>query len=149
MSILQKPSFFLKIKDPSTFFDLITLGKELPVADRAQYWTNIRHNQEKILKEKKIKHRNFGDYSKHNCGYETCPMNGVMIRQRNVLLASCSMSFDSDKSRWNKKEKSETEKKNKKKKITQTRLMTIFMINNDTTRHFTISATFNASWISF
>jgi len=102
---------FLQIKDPSTFFNLITLGKELTVADHAQYWTDIRKNQEKILKEKKINHRNFGDYSKHNCGYENCPLNGVMIRQQNVLLASCSMSFETDKNRWNKKEKVKRQKK--------------------------------------
>ena len=87
---------FLQLKDPWTYRNLITLGQELTVADKRQLWDDIRHYQQAYLKEKKIKHRNFGSYSKHDCGYEHCPMNGIMIRQGS-RLAECQMYFDSDK----------------------------------------------------
>ncbi|VAW11216.1 hypothetical protein MNBD_BACTEROID03-2545, partial [hydrothermal vent metagenome] len=62
----------MQLKDPQTYFSVITLGKKLTVADERQIWNDIILNQEKILKEKRIKHRNFGDYSKHNCGDKNC-----------------------------------------------------------------------------
>jgi hypothetical protein len=79
---------FLQLKDPYVYLQVSTLGRELTVADEQQLWQDIRHNQEKILKAKRIKHRNFGDYSKHNCGYENCPYNGIMIRQGSWLAES-------------------------------------------------------------
>ena len=86
---------FLQLKDPETYFKLITLGQELTKADKNQVWENIEQNQQKILKEKRIKHRNFGNYSKHNCGLEHCHLNGLMIRQGSSL-AECSMNFGTD-----------------------------------------------------
>lgn len=56
----------------------------------------IEFNQQKILKEKRFGHRNFGDYSKHNCGYENCPYNGIMVKQGKFLCEG-TMSFDTDK----------------------------------------------------
>lgn len=104
---------FYQLKDPGTYFELITLGKELTKADENQIWQEIRHNQAKILKEKRIKHRNFGDYSKHNCGYDTCPMNGIMVRQGS-WLAEGHMWFNSDKGSYSKKERSDQRKKDRK-----------------------------------
>lgn len=72
---------FLQIKDPSTYIKLITLGKDLTVADECQLWKDIWINQDKILTAKSIKHRSFGVYSKHSCGYDDCPLNGIMIHQ--------------------------------------------------------------------
>ena len=46
------------------------MGEDLTIADERQFWSEIRKSQEKILKDKKINHRNFGVYSKHICGYE-------------------------------------------------------------------------------
>jgi len=60
-----------------------------------------------------MKHRNFGDYSKHNCGYENCPMNGLMVKQSS-LLAEGHNWFDSDKSKYSRKEKSAKIKKGRK-----------------------------------
>jgi hypothetical protein len=80
-SIFQKTFDFLQIKDPWTYVKVLTLGLELTEGDKAGLWKKIFIAQEKILKDKRIKHRNFGEYSKHNCGYENCPMNGIMIKQ--------------------------------------------------------------------
>lgn len=79
--IFEKTFQFLQIKDPWTFIKVKTLGLVLTSGDKEELWRNIAINQEKILRDKRIKHRNFGEYSKHNCGFETCPMNGIMIKQ--------------------------------------------------------------------
>jgi hypothetical protein len=59
---------FLQIKDPYTYFALITLGETLTKGDEREIWSQISSNQKKYLKSKKIKHRNFGICSKHSCG---------------------------------------------------------------------------------
>ncbi|MBX7174147.1 MAG: hypothetical protein K1X72_24455 [Pyrinomonadaceae bacterium] len=110
----QKNFDFLQIKDPFTFFGLSTLGVNLTIADERQFWNEIRKNQEMILKEKKIKHRNFGVYSKHSCGYETCNLNGLMIRQGSFWTEH-EMKFDSNKNRWCAKLNSLRNKKSRKK----------------------------------
>lgn len=111
--IFSKTFDFLQLKDPYTFVKVSTLGIELTKADESQLWNDVKHNQERILKEKKIKHRNFGKYSKHNCGYDTCPYNGLMIRQGS-FLAESNMHFDSDKNRYNSQLKSERQKKGRR-----------------------------------
>jgi hypothetical protein len=109
-----KKSFeFLQIKDPSTYFEVLTIGQELTKADERQLWENIRTNQQKILIDKKIKHRNFGEYSKHNCGDPNCYMNGVMAKQ-GTWLAEGNIHFSSDKNRYAAKLKSEGRKANRK-----------------------------------
>lgn len=90
---------FLQLKDPYTYIQVSTIGETLTKADERQLWQNVRINQEQILKGKKIKHRNFGNYSKHDCGYDDCPYNGVMIRQGGFLTES-TIRFDSDNHRW-------------------------------------------------
>jgi len=90
---------FLQLQDPNTYFKITTLGQELTQADETQIWKNIRTNQQKILKDKKIKHRNFGDYSKHNCGIESCNFNGLMIKQGS-FFAEGKMCFDSDRRKY-------------------------------------------------
>src|SRR5690606_27265880 len=118
-TLFGKTFDFYQLKDPKTYFDLTTLGKELTVADKRQVWDTIRINQEKILSEKKIKHRSFGDYSKHNCGYDTCPLNGIMIKAGS-RLAESHMWFDSDKNKSIgkvKSNKNKTERKNEFKII--------------------------------
>lgn len=104
---------FLQLKDVRTYFELTTLGQELTKADEAQLFTNIRKNQERILKEKRIKHRNFGNYSKHTCGSEHCPLNGVMVKQGS-WIAEWEMSFDTDKNEYAAKEKAQRMKKQRK-----------------------------------
>lgn len=97
---------FLQLKDPYTYIQVSTLGETLTVADERRLWENIRTNQEKILKDKRIKHRNFGIYSKHDCGYEDCCYNGMMIH-RGSRLAESNMRFDSDNHFWSKQLKSD------------------------------------------
>ncbi|WP_210116015.1 hypothetical protein [Hymenobacter wooponensis] len=87
---------FLQLKDPDTYFGLNTLGQELTVADKRAAWDEIKRAQQRILSNKRIRHRNFGLYTKHNCGYDTCPFNGLMVRQ-GARLAEGVMSFDTDK----------------------------------------------------
>jgi len=109
----QKTFDFLQLKDPKTFFAVSTLGMALTIADERQFWKNIIKNQEKILKQKRIKHRNFGDYSKHNCGDKNCVYIGMMVKQGSVLTEN-SMHFKSDKTKRDKKEKSKRYKREKK-----------------------------------
>jgi len=104
---------FYQLKDPDTYFNLITLGKELTKPDEYQIWENIRTNQERILKDKKIKHRNFGTYSKHNCGIDWCPYDGLMIKKGSKFTES-EIHFDSDHKDYGAKKKSEKNKKSRK-----------------------------------
>jgi hypothetical protein len=90
---------FLQLKDPNTYIGISTLGKTLTRADEEQLWKNVKVEQQKILKDKRIKHRNFGIYSKHTCGYEDCPYNGVMMPE-GARRTGREMYFDSDNSSW-------------------------------------------------
>ena len=111
----QKTFDFLQLKDPKTFVEVSTLGQEFTKGDEEKIWNDIKINQQKILAEKRIKHRNFGTYSKHSCPYEDCVWNGVMIRQGSGL-AWRSMTFFSDKSNYHQKVKSEMRKSDRKSK---------------------------------
>lgn len=104
---------FLQLKDPTTYIKLMTLGKKLTNGDEYQIWDDIRINQQKILAEKKIQHRSIGNYSKHNCGFEDCPMNGIMVRAGS-WLAENHMSFDTDFSKYSREEKAKRIKKERK-----------------------------------
>ncbi len=110
----QKTFDFLQIKDPFTFFELITLDKDLTKADENQIWNEIKTNQEKILKSKRIRNRNFGIYSKHLCGYETCYLNGLLI-ERGSFFTEHEMQFDFDKNKYSAKIKSERQRIERKK----------------------------------
>jgi hypothetical protein len=109
----QKTFDFLQFKDPKTYIDVCTLGEELTQADENQLWQNLKINQQKILADKKIKHRNFGIYSIHDCGYETCHKNGLMVKQGSFFCEN-QMRFDTDKNAWEAQLKSERLKKNRK-----------------------------------
>ena len=109
----KKTFDFLQLKDPRTFAEVSTLGQELTKGDETNIWNNIKKNQQKILADKKIKHRNFGTYSKHSCPYKDCVWNGVMIRQ-GARLAWGSMSFLSDSDNYHKKIKAEQRKSDRK-----------------------------------
>jgi hypothetical protein len=112
-TFFQKQFDFLQLKDPKTYIEVCSLGLEMTKADERQMWETVKQNQQKILKEKKIKHRNFGEYSKHNCGYETCRFNGIMVKQGSFMCES-NMRFDSDKNAGAAKFKSEKLKKDRK-----------------------------------
>lgn len=92
----QKQFDFLQIKDPYTYVKVFTLGETLTQADERQIWRTVFQWQQKTLNDKKIKHRNFGDYSKHNCGDSDCMYNGLMVHQSNARLKEMIMIFDSD-----------------------------------------------------
>ncbi len=109
----QKTFDFLQLKDPKTYVDVCTLGLELTKADENQLWQNVKTNQQKILADKQIKHRNFGIYSIHDCGYDTCPMNGLMVKQGSFFCEN-QMRFDSDKHTYSAQLKSERLKKDKR-----------------------------------
>lgn len=86
---------FLQLKDPRTYQRLSTLGQQLTVADEEACWDQIKRNQQRLLAEKGIRHRNIGTYARHDCGYDWCPFNGLMVRQGS-RLAEGSMHFTSD-----------------------------------------------------
>lgn len=110
----KKTFDFLQLKAPQTYFEIETIGLTLTKADERQIWNDIIANQQKILTDKRIKHRNFGDYSKHNCGYETCTLNGLMIRQGSVIACG-NIHFKSDKKRNAAHNKSDRRKADRKK----------------------------------
>jgi hypothetical protein len=109
------PKFFtfLQVKDPWTFERLKMLGQDFTVADERSLWNVVQLNQQKILADKRIRHRNFGTYSKHSCGYDTCHFNGIMIRQGS-RLAEGEMHFHTDKSHYPLREKSELRRRDRK-----------------------------------
>ena len=109
----QKFFDFMQLKDPVTYFDVLTLGQELTKGDSDSLWKKIITNQQKILADKRIKHRNFGDYSKHNCGYDNCPMNGLMLKPGSFFSEGC-MQFDSDKNGYAAEAKSLRRRKERK-----------------------------------
>ncbi|ACU63489.1 hypothetical protein [Chitinophaga pinensis] len=104
---------FLQVKDPDTYLDVSTLGMDVRKPERRQLWDDLRRDQQKILARKRLKHRNFGVYSKHGCGYDTCHLNGLMIRQGSKITEA-EMYFDSDKPRWTGKMKSMQNRKERK-----------------------------------
>lgn len=111
-----KRSFdFLQLKDPFTFMEITHLGENLTRGDEIKIWDDIRLNQQKILKDKRIKHRNFGDYSKHNCGHDDCIWNGVMVRQGSIF-AENSMHFREDQNKYQKQLKAKKRKSLPKEK---------------------------------
>lgn len=112
-NIFKKTFDFLQLKDPKTFVEVSTLGQEFTKGDEEKIWNDVKINQQKILAEKRIKHRNLGTYSKHNCPYDDCVWNGVMIRQGS-RLAWASMHFFSDKNNYHQKAKSEVRKSDRK-----------------------------------
>jgi hypothetical protein len=71
---------FLQVKDPRTYIDVLTLGETLTDGAESQLWKNVCKHQEKILKAKRIKHRNFGVYSKS--GTITYSGNEVYVMTR-------------------------------------------------------------------
>jgi hypothetical protein len=91
------PKFFefLQLKDPHTYLQLNTLGQELTIADERAAWADIRRNQEQLLADKRIRHRNIGTYARHDCGYSDCPFNGLMVRQGS-WMAEGGLHFTSD-----------------------------------------------------
>lgn len=109
----QKFYDFLQVKDPSTYLDVSTLGMELRKPERDQLWDDIKKNQQKILARKRLGHRNFGVYSKHICGYDTCYKDGMMVRQGSPIGYG-EIHFNSDKSRWTGESKSLQNKKERK-----------------------------------
>lgn len=104
---------FLQLKDPTTYFHLSTLSCLMTKADENRVWEEIRHEQQRILKSKRIKHRNFGVYSKHLCGDEDCVYNGMMVREDSPM-AENGICFKSDDNSWAGKEKSQRLKKERK-----------------------------------
>jgi hypothetical protein len=115
-AIIEKfPKFFefLQLKDPVTYFSLVTYQQALTPADSHQVWEEIKRNQQRILAVKKLGHRNIGTYAKHDCGYETCHLKGLMIRQGS-WLAEREMHFCTDKNEYPVLSKSKMRKRDRK-----------------------------------
>ncbi|MGB3181725.1 MAG: hypothetical protein WBB45_10065 [Cyclobacteriaceae bacterium] len=115
----RKTFDFLQLKDPVTYLRVSTLGMELTVADENQLWEDIRRNQQEIIKRKRLNHRNFGEYAKHNCGVDHCPMNGVMVKEGSWLV-EWHMQFEGDKHRYALKvraEQTKEQRRNRKRMI--------------------------------
>jgi hypothetical protein len=114
-AIKKFPRFFefLQLKDPTTYFSLVTYQQVLTAADSHQVWEEIKRNQQRILAVKKLGHRNIGTYAKHDCGYETCHLNGLMIRQGS-WLAEGEMHFCTDKNEYPALSKSKMRRRDRK-----------------------------------
>lgn len=113
--VIFKKSFdFLQLKDPHVFVEVSTLGETLTKADVGRVWEEVKKNQQKILNDKRIKHRSFGTYSKHSCPYPDCVYQGLMIRQ-GYQFGWTEMHFTSDKHSYFGKVKSEKAKSERKK----------------------------------
>jgi len=110
----RKSFDFLQLKDPWTFIEVECLGQEMTKADWQKMRDDIKRNQQQILADKRIKHRNFGVYSKHECGYDDCRWNGMMIRQ-GTAIAECEMYFQSDKNHIAARIKSDAYKADRKR----------------------------------
>lgn len=110
----QKTFDFLVLKDPRTWFDLTHLGKELSHSQERDLWQEVKHRQEKILKDKRLGHRNFGTYSKHDCGVPHCPYDGLMVHPKSPLAES-HIHFDSDKKTYSVQENAKKRKSDRKK----------------------------------
>lgn len=113
-SLFKKAFDFLQIKDPKIFVEVSTLGKNLTKADEKRIWDEVIKNQQIILKDKRIRHRNFGTHSKHKCPYEDCIYKGLMVRP-NSRLAETNIHFASDKNKYEGKLKSNRRKSERKK----------------------------------
>ena len=109
----RKSFDFLPLKDPMTFMKVAYLGEELTKGDEEKIRADISKEQQRILKDKRIKHRNFGIYSKHSCGYDDCIYNGLMIKQGSWLTED-SLHFESDKNKYQQKVKSDRRKSERK-----------------------------------
>jgi hypothetical protein len=105
---------FLQLKAPQTYFEVSTLGETLTVADKHQAWENIRSNQQKIWESKRLTHRNFGTYSKHNCSLDTCHLHGLMLRENSRVAWGGPMHFPSDNHSWAKPVKAARRKQDRK-----------------------------------
>lgn len=110
----QKQFDFLQLKDPITYMANVSIGKEMTKADEQQLWKDVQANQLKILKEKGIKHRNFGTYSKHQCGYEGCVYEGLMTQKDSIFAYHNQMRFETDHSNHSAKDKSKRIVKDRK-----------------------------------
>ncbi len=107
---------FFNSKTQKTFVEVEHLGQELTKGEEQKIWDDIRRNQQQILEDKRIKHRNFGDYSKHNCGEDSCVWNGMMIKQGS-WLSEGNIHFDGDKNKYQQKLKSDKRKTYRKNKV--------------------------------
>ncbi|SEQ79602.1 hypothetical protein [Neolewinella agarilytica] len=107
---------FLVVKDPYTWDRLEHLGENRNRQQEGQDWKEIRRKQEEILRRKRIRHRNFGVYSRHDCGYETCNVNNCMTRPKGPNRYGSEMSFDSDRYKYARKEKSRRHKQQRRRK---------------------------------
>jgi len=113
-SLFKKSFDFLQLKDPHTFVEVSSLGIDLTKADERRIWDEVIKNQQNILNDKRIRHRNFGTYSKHDCPYDDCIYKGLMVRP-DSRLAWGSMHFASDKNRFQKKLKSNRRRADRKR----------------------------------
>lgn len=100
---------FLQVKDPGTYTRLDNLGREMTKADEQQYRDDLRKAQKKILDKKRLGHRNFGVYSRHNCVSE-CVMDNLMVKQGGFGSEN-EIWFDTDtRDKWGLQHKSKVQR---------------------------------------
>jgi hypothetical protein len=116
ISAFPKFFVFLQVKDPWTYRKLTLLGQDFTEADEDRLRDIIELNQQRILADKRIKHRNFGIYSKHSCGYDTCYMNGLMIKQGSLLSEYIMVTPSRRPQKYSTFSKSEQRKQERKSK---------------------------------
>lgn len=96
ISAFPKYYDFLVIKDPTTWDELQHLGQDRLRSQILRDWDDLSRRQQKLLKEKKIRHRNIGVYGKHLCGNDHCRYNGSMVKAKHSPRYGYEMIFDTD-----------------------------------------------------
>jgi hypothetical protein len=108
--VFQKTFNFLVMKDPGLYRYFVELDGD-KMKDH-----EMEELQQKAYNKLKKKHRSFGVYSKHMCGYDDCPLNGLMLPGGSSIQEyEGTMCFKSDKPSYNKNGKDIRRAKNKRK----------------------------------
>lgn len=110
---MSKVFEFMQVRHPDLYVKMYLLWKTYTKADEENLWNLVRLKQEEILHKKRIKHRNFWDYSKHNCWFDDCNLNGIMVQKWSWFCENI-MHFSSDKHFSTLKDKSKRLKKERK-----------------------------------
>ncbi len=117
VSRFSKAFVFLQLKDPITYINLCCLGVPRSEMEGQQVWERLRFDQARLLKAKRIRHRNSGVYSRHLCGHGACPHGGMMVRSSGLWPAVMHMSLPGDTPRWEVRDRAKAVRRERRQRI--------------------------------